>query len=414
MKTAALICITLSILLTTGCWDYAEYEDMALISSIGIDCIHETNSLKITIENSSVGTQGNQSQSGQAGEKSKSSSRELYTVQARSIPEAINKLQQVEERELFFGYVQVIVMNSEAAKKCMKEIISFFSYTSRIRKSAYLYVTPKSAQDVLSSVETGENFPAAHRIVAFTQQSARNATFFPVTLREFNIALTTKGMQPVVPLINVTSSNDTGGTDESGNTDAMPEDVEDKPGTLHISGMGVFKGDSLVGQLDEIESTGLGIILNKNISNYINLKSEDDNAGILKNLSFRVRNINTDIKTGLDNNRVVIDLKVDVKWRLEQFEISDEALSPDTIKKLENALAGSIKEIVTASLEKGQKKLGSDIFDFGNVFYRQHTKEWDNSYEKKWDALFPNMTVNVDVKSHMLEAGLAIRPMQKQ
>lgn len=59
MKTAALICITLSILLTTGCWDYAEYEDMALISSIGIDCIHETNSLKITIENSSVGTQGN-------------------------------------------------------------------------------------------------------------------------------------------------------------------------------------------------------------------------------------------------------------------------------------------------------------------------------------------------------------------
>lgn len=141
------------------------------------------------------------------------------------------------------------------------------------------------------------------------------------------------------------------------------------------------------------------------------MKSEDADK---ENLSFRVRKIKTDIKTHLENNEVVVDLKVDVKWGLEQYETSDGALSPGRIEKLEKDLAGSIRKIVDASLEKGQKKLGSDIFNFGNVFYRQHTKEWDDSYEEKWDSIFPDMAVNVDVKSQILDAGLAIRPMQRR
>ncbi len=248
MRTVAFLCIVVFILLAAGRWDYAEYEDMALISAIGIDYTEETNHVEITLENSSVGRKGEASQSSQGGEKNKSGSRELYAVDAESIPEAINKLQQAEERELFFGYTQVVVISSEAAEKYMKEILSFLSYTPRIRKSVYLFVTPKSAQD----------------------------------------------------------------------------------------------------------------------------------------------------------------------WGLEQYEPSSGTLNPDTIKELEMELEKSVKKIVNASQEKGQKELGSDIFAFGNVLYRQHAKEWDNSYEEKWDALFPEMPVDVEVKSQILDAGLAIRPMQRR
>ncbi len=411
MRTVAFLCIVVFILLAAGCWDYAEYEDMALISAIGIDYTEETNHVEITLENSSVGRKGEASQSSQGGEKNKSGSRELYAVDAESIPEAINKLQQAEERELFFGYTQVVVISSEAAEKYMKEILSFLSYTPRIRKSVYLFVTPKSAQDVLRSVERSETSPAAHRIIAFTQQSKRNATFFPVTLREFNIALTTKGMQPVVPLITVKPSNAADGANESAGSSVVPGDVEEEPGDLQISGMGVFKEEKLIGWLDGIESTGLGIILGKDISNYIAIKSEDLSIGIL---NFRVRKVSTGITTDLENDRVAVGVKVNVKWGLEQYEPSSGTLNPDTIKELEMELEKSVKKIVNASLEKGQKELGSDIFAFGNVLYRQHAKEWDNSYEEKWDALFPEMPVDVEVKSQILDAGLAIKPMQRR
>jgi spore germination protein KC len=58
-----------------------------------------------------------------------------------------------------------------------------------------------------------------------------------------------------------------------------------------------------------------------------------------------------------------------------------------------------------AALEQVQKVMHADIFNFAEVFYRKYPKEWEQAKDK-WDEVFPNVEVHIQVASKLLSPGI--------
>jgi spore germination protein KC len=76
---------------------------------------------------------------------------------------------------------------------------------------------------------------------------------------------------------------------------------------------------------------------------------------------------------------------------------------------MEAKLADNVRSEIKAALKKGQKELKTDIFGFGFALYRKYPRLWHKEYEKKWQDLFPDVTINIDVRAKILNTGTGIK-----
>jgi len=67
-----------------------------------------------------------------------------------------------------------------------------------------------------------------------------------------------------------------------------------------------------------------------------------------------------------------------------------------------------IKNDVDMVIRRAQE-LESDFLGFGNLIYRKLPREWKR-LEPRWQEIFPNLKVNVDVRVVIQRGGLVVRP----
>lgn len=423
-KTVLLFFIIATLLLFSGCWDYTGYEHLALLSSLGVDYDNTSRQVTVSIEYiiTNSATQGN----GGDGGGSKSNF-ETIKASGSTIAEALSEIQQTTRKRLFFSYLGVVVIGKDAATYIMTDILDFIDRTPEIRTSTYTVVTPGKAEDVLSTYNPNANEASGKIIHDMIDQAIDSGKAFPVTIQDIEEDIAVGGRNSVAPRVTIvhdgksgsdsssTGSNSSSGSSESSSSNNMTGQepykyLEHQNGYQIIDGIAAFNGEKFVGWLEGDECVGLGLLLNKGVTTYENVQVSNADES-KKTLVFKISRSNSKIKVQLNKGKPEITVNTYVEADLKKTAdgYNQDVLTPDVIALMEQRLEGNVKSQINSAINKGQKELKTDIFCFGFEFYRQYSKQWHSSYEKKWDTIFPDIPVKINVTAKVIDTGTNIK-----
>lgn len=413
LRSVFALLLILNMLFLTGCWDYKDYDNLALVAALGIDADEMTNEVTVTVEYYIPGGGGGNAGGGQ-GKKSTSQNMPnsgAVVAKGSTVTEAVAKIQEARRKELFYSYMEVIVLGESAAKTITKQVVQFFDRTPNIRSSVYIVFTKGKAEDVLSTLDPNISVTPARAIHEMIDQSTKSGSSFPVTIEDFAEKLAISGVEPSAPQVTVAiTEQGSSPSSETASEEGPVKFSKMKDGYQEIDGTAAFQGDQLVGWLDKTESTGLGYIINKNLTPFESVDTTSEN-NTETTLELSVVKAKSKIKASLEGESPVISITTNVQADLQKYteNIEYDSLTPDALSLMESQLSEQIKSEIEAAIEKGQKEFKADIFGFGFEFYRKYPSLWHNQYEVAWQELFPTIQVNVSVKAKIINTGTNVK-----
>lgn len=127
-------------LLMSGCYDYNQLNDLAIISGIAID--YENDEFKVTFEIISTKKEG---------ETSGSNSTYYVTSTGNNIVEAFTTSANKMDKVPYFEHVEIVVFSKDVAESHIEDCIDYLIRTERLRNEFYASIAENSAEDLLSA-----------------------------------------------------------------------------------------------------------------------------------------------------------------------------------------------------------------------------------------------------------------------
>jgi spore germination protein KC len=377
LKIATLI--VLSLLLLSGCWNRTEINDIAIVTAVGLDLLEDDKmrlSLQVAVP----------SQLGQAtGPTQGGKSTFIVSELGGTTSEAFRHLQEKLPRRIFFSHSRVLIIGEDLARNGVTHILDFYARYQEPRMHSSIIVTKGKAVDILKQEPTLENVSAEE-----ANELIKRKVGLMISIRDFLDMLLTEGVEPVAPQFIL-----------------EPLEVKSDSQTKEkqsINGAAVFKGDKLIGWMDDVETRGILWLRNEMKEGVITVNIGEERGG--GKISTNIIRTESDIVPELKDGKIII--RINTRAELNVLENASEVNlgDPENIDKLEKEIEKEIKDRIRMTLDKAQGELGSDIFGFGEELYKKYPKEWNNTYKEKWDDEFSELEVIVKPKVFVRRVGL--------
>lgn len=390
MKKNFFVLALIILLILPGCWDYTEYDSIVQIIALGVDFNEESMETTVTIQY--VPTTKRISDKPETSSGSAQQDGVVQSASDETLFGAVTKLREITGKELFFGYLKVVIVGKEAADHKMMDLIELFDRMPSIRSNVYLAISSGKAEDTISTLDVNHVAPSGTQIYNLINFTKFTGTAYPVSIHNFTQLLAVPGVEATAPRVIVEYSKQ--------QSDA--EGDKKREGTQKVSGIAVFKRDRLVGWLDEKESAGFKWITGQDTRAYKESLISDD-ADTADIFYYRIKRSKSKIKVQMEDGQPVINVDVNVTAELRKYYSNkgSEIFSAEDISVMEKKLSDSIHADIEASLEKSRTELKSDIFGFGLAFFRKYPKLWQTEYERKWDNIYQNLDIYVNVNANV-------------
>ncbi|MET3699641.1 spore germination protein KC [Bacillus oleivorans] len=380
------ICLSL-FMMVTGCWNRRELNDLAIAVALGIDKVDEQYLLTVQIVNPGeiAARQGG----------GRSTPVVVFQEKGETLFESLRKITTNSPRKVYLAHLRMLVFGEEFAKEGIRNTMDFISRDHEIRPDFYFAVAKDSrAEDILKVLTSLEDIPANKLLSALETSEKVWAPTMSVTFDTLNSKLSSQGANPIITGVMKTGDSQTGGKNQN------IENI-DPPVRLKYDGMGVFKGEKLIGWLSEDDSKGLNFALGE-VKNTIVATSCPQEEG---KVALEVVRTNAELNTTVKNGEPTGTIKLFIDANVADVECSGLDLTQvSTIDDLEKRTGEKIKDQINSSIEAAQKKYKSDIFSFGEALHRSEPEYW-NEIKSEWDQRFSDMSVTVDVKVRIHHTG---------
>jgi spore germination protein KC len=247
----------------------------------------------------------------------------------------------------------------------------------------YMFVAKGQAKDVLDVEPEFEKTPITE--ISKMLKDQKITSHAPI-VTEFEfvstmVSPTTSAVAPIVAIIE-----------------------DDGKQRLDISGCAVFKKDTMCGELSETETRGLLFVKNKVKAGVIRLEVKGGTATVeIREASGKVTPVlYTD---GTSEFNVTITTTVGLGDQSGTFNLSE----PDNVQAMLDAARNAIRDEIRSAVDKS-KELNADIFGFGEYLNRKYPGQW-KQMKKKWDDLYKNVKINIDVKVKANGSGRIDKPL---
>lgn len=393
MRTLKIIIIVFFALLLTGCWDYRELENLAIVSAIGIDIEDDQISVSAQIINSKKVNTNTQGSGG-----SEEVAAFVYQMKAPTIREAITKMVVESPKKLYLGHMDLLVIGEEAAKKGINDFIDFFMRDAEARKIFTTVISKNSkAIDVLEIVQplesvTGKSIHFSFEATTRYYGSLSNASFDDVIT-----CLFTEGRHPTIAAVEIK-----GPVEEATNNDNIKETKAKTK--IRIVGTGILKKDKLIGYIDENEGVYYSMIRGKVQTTTVSFKCDDKKKyGNIVIDGLEVK-LNVEPTKNIPHAEVIINGEA----ALTECNCKIDLEIPKNIKKIEDMVNKEMKKEMEKVIAKIQK-FNSDVFGYGEFLYRNHYQYWKKQ-NKIWNDIFPKIetTVKSNIKVIRISATIDV------
>lgn len=378
-KIRVTLLIILIISTTTGCWNRRELNQLSFVMALGID--KHDDQIELSAQVANVG------EIGMGPTLDGGTSVTSFHVVSPTLYEGLHKLTSIAPRELYLSHLRMLVISEELAREGLRDVLDFFMRNEEMRPDYFVAIAKDvQAKEVLSTLSPTEKIPANKLYSSLKTSQNLWAPTLAVHVDEFVSNLIAPGKEPVLT-----------GLKTNGEI-AVPQKenklkLTDASVGLVFTQIGVFRGDRLVGWLNEQESKGY---------NYIsgNVKSTVGHVQLPEGGEAAIHILRTKSKVTatMKEGNPVFTVDVQMEGDIGEVEGSIDLTKSESIYLLEQALEKKLKEVLQAVVSKAQK-LESDIFGFGEVLHRSDPGTWKQmksdwpSYFVKSDAIF-----HVDVK----------------
>ncbi|MCM3630598.1 Ger(x)C family spore germination protein [Paenibacillus glycanilyticus] len=376
----------LCLLLLTGCWSRRELNELLIVLGMGIDW--EDGHYLVSYQVVNPSEISNQQKRGDRPPST------LFQGRGRTLFEAARSVTTEAPRKVYLGHLQIYVIGEEAARRGINELIDVSARDNETRMDFNIIIAKGTkAENVLKLYTPVEKLPS-YSMQQSLQTSEKNwAPTIAVTLDEALTNLSSQGSELALTGIRVIGSPEIGETKQN---------VEKflPPSRFRYSGIAAFKGDKLIGWLNERESRGYTDITNNLDSTTIAIP-----CGEQRYLGVEVTSSNSKIKTKVVNGKPEVEVAIRTEANIVERSCTDVDLSkPETIKELEAKTKQSVQTNVEDAVSRA-KEMKSDIFGFGTQMEKDHPAFWNQVKDKWRDEYFPKIKVNYKIQIFIRDTG---------
>lgn len=373
-----IIFIILIIASSSGCWDYREIDKLSIVTGIAIDR-GENSKYRLTFE--IVDTQ-------EGGIEKKTKSK-LIESEGETIFDAVRNASKVTSPRPYFGHMRIVILSEQIAEEGVIDIIDFLNRDPEPRLNIDLLVSKeKTANEILST----DSVTTAIRSFDIKQMldTQEDLSKLPrVMVYQFVNALPCEGIVPVLPTVQVIKS---GGKEKSA-----------------LSGTAVFKGDKMVGYLDEEESEYYCYITDKMQKGLVVIEDSPEIEGI--DTTLEIYDSKTEVKPVCSDGKVSIDIIIKVHAAIAELRGSSKFENETEVLKIQKAAEEYLESKTAMAIQSVQKKLGLDIFGFGKKIYSEMPQLW-KEIGSDWNSIYKEMDVNVSASVELKNRGLLRHPVK--
>lgn len=389
-KTILLFVIVLILYAPAGCWSRREINELTFVKAVGLDRKSSGGTYRVTIQVARV-----EAFTKEMGGKSQEKNFEVYTATGSTPAEAIGNLSQQLPRRLLLSDCRLIVISEKLATAGMKLVLDFFARNQEFRGTAWLLITRGEARDLLKEEVDMEKIPpqTIANVIKYGDETSRG---YRVNLNDFLKSIYSPGVDPVAASVDV-----------------LPRAVPDGKPKVSLGGIAVFRGDRLVGWLDERETRGSLWVVGKARKGMIVVNAPGGQGKVTFEFLRAWRKLTPEIRDG----SFVIKLKVDTEGVLAAFDgkgmaygrvITEKELEAAT-GEVERGVEAAIRDEVRAALRKAQQEYRADIFGFGQAIHRRFPQKWQTA-AKRWNEIYPTVKVQIEVDARLRASGLVCHP----
>jgi spore germination protein KC len=368
----------MTLILLTGCWNRVEINDIAIVTAIGLDLV-EDDQLRLTLQ---VAVPSKLVTGGTGGSSGKSTI--VISETGASVSEAYRNIQGKLSRRIFFSQSRVLLIGEDLAKKGVFHIIDFHTRYAEPRINSFIMFTKGKASKIINSMPKFESVSAEEM-----RELAKMSVGLKIYVRDFLNMLLTEGIEPFASQFTLKPLEVS--TKKSGETQA-------------VNGIAVFKGDKLVGWMDEVETRGLLWLRNEIKTGIITIKVPEEKGG--GNISMEIVRGETNIVPILKQGELKLDVDVVTELSVIENDSKLNLFETKVIEEIQTYAEEKISKRIEMIVEKAQKEYASDIFGFGQSVYKKYPKQWNTHYKKNWENEFAQTKVTIHSKAFVRRIGL--------
>lgn len=366
MKKISLIIFTLFIiLLSSGCYNYKEINEMAIVSSIGIDKDDKTNKYIVSA----------QIMNSKESEDSEDSQIIVYTKEGNTIHEALRSMTLESPRKLYGNHLSKIVLSEEVAKEGIDNVLDTFNRLTEVRNEFIITVVKDNkASDVLKVLTSTETIPAEYVKLSLKIADETSGLTYTTKLDEFISLYLKKGIDPVVPVLKIDKKTKKGTTtDNITTTDPMSKIV--------INNLAVTNKGKLETYLKTDEVIGYNFLRNQIQKMIIPVKCDNEN----NYASITILNNKTKSNAVKKDNNYVINFNIKSEAIITEYNCKSNLKNEKVIEKLEKDTEKSIKKYIKKSLDK-QKETKGKFLGLERIIYLDYPKYNNEDYSVKYNV----------------------------
>ncbi len=376
-----LIVLSLCFLLT-GCYNYRELNDLGIVTAIGID--YHDNQFEIMVQMVNPKKEQDASASGQP-------QFVTYKSQAKTLQEAFRKVVITSPKRIYGTHIQVMVISEEVAKSRMDDMVDFFFREPEVRGEFKVMVAKnKDGLAALTTLTPLTNLTSMDISNGVETNMAYLGMTKMMTLNDLMHAYLNPYLDYTIPVVEVIGDIEEGKKQE--NLDTSESDAK-----VAVSGVAVFKDDKLVGYLDGNETVSLNMLngeLDETIWQY--------NCKDGKYASFEVQEAKSEMEGDLKKKRVLF--KITGRAGLNEMSCDIDLRDTKEIDKMRDDLNKQIEKKLSKLITKVRTEYDVDIWRIRDSLYKHNPHEF-TKVEKKWDSIFKEMDIKVDVSFNLYEKG---------
>ncbi|MGE5676200.1 MAG: Ger(x)C family spore germination protein [Mycobacterium leprae] len=401
MRTRPLLalCLAAALLLTTGCWDMRELNQLALVVAVGIDKADTPGRYLVSVQIARPGSKGKGKGGGQGGAGSGGA---VYTASADgdTIFAAIRNLAQFTSRRLMWAHNNVIVIGESLAREDITPVIDFFTRNQELRMRTWIVVARDSDAKEVVAAKTGLEDIPADSISALFRYAQLPGETVRTDMNEVAASFFSPDLNPVISAMQLYER-------------IVPppgEQSQEHGGLLQVEmrGTALFYKRRLVGYVDSDAGRGL-LWLRRQMRNTVFSVGCPGTPG--KNMAIEVRSPQVEIQTNVSGPVPVFNVSIWTRgWLMEQDCVTNPMSTADLKTAAEHEFENHIRTSIQLALTAVQKELKTDVLRFGELVHREHPAWWRQN-KSHWDDIFPRSVVKLSVTAEIPKMGLYTRPM---
>ena len=371
--------LALIIFLATGCWNYTELNELAIVKGVSVDFEENKYVVNYMISNAS-------SEKGSSKESSPQTA--LIEGKGQTISDAISEIKLISPKKIYIGHILVFVVSEDVAKNGIASATDYFFRNNNSKGSFQVVIAKNSkAKDTLKILSPLDSFPSDNIAKNLATAESFSAYVSNTTFVSFIRKIQDNGIEASANGISVIGSVKEGSSEDALKNSSIETYVKVEP-------LALFKKDKFVTWTDEDVSKGINIFLNS----IQELKIEVPyNGGII---SFLLSNLKMSSKFELNKN-INFTFNIETNSEIEEMTTYIDTKKEENIKILEEKIVEELERI----LDKTMKFLQKNKTDSVGLGYRIYIKDYQNWKElkKNWnDEYFSKIKYKFNIKTNLL------------